>query len=62
VDTIGPWELLIIVLAIGLLVGANGLRRWPAASAKASANSAALSMRAANPATQRPRSDSPPER
>jgi hypothetical protein len=61
VDTIGPWELLIIVLAIGLLVGANGLRRWPAASAKASANSAAPSMRA-NPATQRPGSDSPPER
>jgi Sec-independent protein translocase protein TatA len=25
VDTIGPWELLIIVLAIGLLFGANGL-------------------------------------
>jgi TatA/E family protein of Tat protein translocase len=24
-DTIGPWELLIIVLAIGLLVSANGL-------------------------------------
>ena len=24
-DIIGPWELLIIVLAIGLLVGANGL-------------------------------------
>ena len=55
-------ELLIIVLAIGLLVGANGLRRWPAASAKASANSAAPAMRAANPATQRPGTDSPPER
>jgi hypothetical protein len=39
-------ELLIIVLAIGLLVGAT----------------AAPSMRAANPATQRPDTDSPPER
>jgi TatA/E family protein of Tat protein translocase len=25
VDTIGPWELLMIVLAIGLLFGANRL-------------------------------------
>ena len=62
-DIIGPWELLIIVLAIGLLVGANGLPQMAAASATTSANSTAPSMRAANPAPlMQPRGPAPTAR
>jgi sec-independent protein translocase protein TatA len=66
VDTIGPWELLIIVLAIGLLFGADrlpqmarslgeGIREFRSAVHEGS--------RPSHPAaTQEPGTDSPPER
>jgi sec-independent protein translocase protein TatA len=65
-DTIGPWELLIIVLVIGLLFGADrlpqmarslgqGIREFRSALHEDSPPS--------NPqATQEPSTDSPPER
>jgi sec-independent protein translocase protein TatA len=65
-DTIGPWELLIVVLAIGLLFGSDrlpqiarslgeGIREFRSALHEGSHHPD-------NPATQEPRGDRPPGR
>ena len=65
-DTIGPWELMIIVVAIGLLFGANRLPQM----ARSLGEGIREFRRALHeesrpnnpPATQEPSADGPPER
>jgi TatA/E family protein of Tat protein translocase len=49
-DTVGPWELLIIPLVVGLLFGAARLPKMARSLGSASGSFAAPSIRAANPA------------
>ncbi len=65
-DIIGPWELLIIVLAIGLLVGANGLPRMVRSLAEGICEFRSALHESSQPSnpptTQKLNVDRPPER
>ena len=64
-DTIGPWELLIIVVAVGLLFGADRLPQLahsPGEGIQAFRHALHEESRLSNPpATQEPSTDGPPE-
>jgi sec-independent protein translocase protein TatA len=66
VDTIGPWELLIIVLAIGLLFGADRLPQMARSLGEGTREFRSAVHEGSRPshpaATQEPGTDSPPER